>query len=120
MAIQQLRGRQGEGIAAQYLLERGYRVLERNWRSHHREIDLIATRDGQVVFVEVKCRSPRSWTEPWEAVGKAKQRRLIAAAHAYVMQHHLDGEVRFDIISVILGDPVQLDHMEYAFYPLLR
>lgn len=120
MAIQQERGRQGEEIAADYLQQKGYQILDRNWRSRHREIDLIVFKDGLLIFVEVKCRSPRFWSEPWESVGRTKQQRLIKAAHAYVMHRHLSWEVRFDVISVVLRDPVEVEHIENAFYPLLR
>lgn len=117
MAVQQEIGRIGENLAAEYLQEKGYTIFERNWRSRRREIDMIVYKDGQLVFVEVKCRSPRSWIEPWQAVGVAKQKRLISAAHSYVLQKSLTWEVRFDVISVVLRDPVWIEHIENAFYP---
>lgn len=120
MAIQQELGQQGEDIAAGYLLQKGYEILDRNWRSRRREIDLIVYKDGLLVFVEVKCRSPRFWAEPCRAVGRTKQQRLVKAAHAYVMQKNLSWEVRFDVISVVLRNPVEVEHIENAFYPLLR
>lgn len=111
-------GKQGEDIAVQYLTDKGYEILERNWRNIHKEVDIIA-KDGQfLVFVEVKARRSNEYGEPDLAVTKRKQRMLIAAANAYITRNKLDVETRFDIISIIFKDGESvIDHIEDAFLP---
>lgn len=111
-------GKLGEEIAVNYLMEKGYEILERNWRNIHKEIDIIA-RDGKfLVIVEVKTRQTDEYGNPDIAVTRKKQRMLIAAANAYIMRNRLDIETRFDIISIIFsdGEPV-IEHIEDAFLP---
>ncbi|UKI39785.1 MAG: YraN family protein [Alistipes putredinis] len=78
------RGRQGEQAAAEYLLEHGFEILHRNWRSGHYELDIVAVRDGVLHVVEVKCRKKGTpFTAPEEALTPAKQRSLLRAAAGY-------------------------------------
>ena len=111
-------GKFGEELAVQYLVDKGYEILERNWHNVHKEIDIIA-RDGKfLVIVEVKTRQTDEYGNPDIAVTKKKQRMLIAAANAYITRKGLDMETRFDIISIIFkdGEPV-IDHIVDAFLP---
>ena len=111
-------GKLGEELAVNYLIEKGYDILERNWRNIHKEIDIIA-RDGKdLVIVEVKTRQSDENGEPDMAVTRQKQTRLISAANAYLFQNKLDINTRFDIISIIMKDnsPV-INHIEDAFMP---
>lgn len=109
-------GMLGEELAANYLINKGYQILERNWRSGHKEIDIIALHDTDLVIVEVKTRKSGDYGEPEIAVGRYKQRMLIWAADAYVRYKNLDVDVRFDIISVVItdGEP-EIEHIEDAF-----
>jgi len=111
-------GRLGEELAAQYLLGKGYEVLERNWRNKHKEIDIIAKNGEELVIVEVKTRQNDDYGEPDLAVTKAKQTKLIYAANAYIFDHSLDCNTRFDIISIVFkeGEPI-IDHIVDAFLP---
>ena len=111
-------GKQGEELAAQYLINKGYEILERNWRNIHKEIDIIAKDGTDLVIVEVKTRQTDEYGNPDVAVTKQKQWRLISAANAYVFQNRLDINTRFDIISIIFkdGEPV-IEHIEDAFLP---
>ena len=111
-------GKQGEEIAAQYLIEKGYEIVERNWRNKHKEIDIIAKDGEELVIVEVKARQTDEYGDPDIAVTKNKQRMLIAAANAYIFKNQLDVETRFDIISIVFkdGEPV-IEHVEDAFLP---
>ena len=111
-------GKQGEELAAQFLMEKGYEILERNWRNRHKEIDIIAKDGEELVIVEVKTRKSDDYGEPDLAVTKAKQTKLIYAANAYIFNHGLDCNTRFDIISIVFkdGKPV-IDHIEDAFLP---
>lgn len=111
-------GKLGEDLAVNYLIEKGYEVLERNWRNIHKEIDIIA-RDGKfLVIVEVKTRQTDEYGNPDTAVTRKKQRLLISAANAYLSRNNMDIETRFDIISIVFrdGKPV-IDHIEDAFVP---
>jgi putative endonuclease len=111
-------GEEGEELAVQYLSGKGYRIIERNWRYKHKEIDIIARDKDELVFVEVKARSGNYFEEPWQSVTRQKQRFLIAAANAYVLKFDLDIESRFDVISVtFLGKQHKIEHIDYAFYP---
>jgi putative endonuclease len=111
-------GKQGEEIAAQYLIEKGYEIVERNWRNSHKEIDIIAKDGVELVIVEVKTRQSDDFGEPDIAVTRQKQSRLIYAANAYLFRHNLDIDTRFDIISIVMkdGNPI-IDHIEDAFLP---
>jgi putative endonuclease len=109
-------GKQGEDLAVEYLEEEGYQILERNWSFRHVEVDIIAKFHEFLVIVEVKTRKGNSWGEPYTAVDYRKQRSLIFAAERYIFSHHLDLEVRFDIVSIILdGNRTALEHVKEAF-----
>ena len=114
-------GKLGEDLAVDYLTQQGYQILERNWRSGHKEIDIIALDDTNLVVVEVKTRKSDDYGEPDIAVGRDKQRMLIWAADAYVRYKNLNVDVRFDIISIVFtsGEP-EIEHIENAFIPSLR
>ena len=111
-------GKRGEELAAQYLTEKGYEILERNWRNKHKEIDIIAKDGESLVIVEVKTRQTDEYGDPDIAVTRQKQWRLISAANAYVFQNKLDIDTRFDIISIVFHDdePI-IEHIEDAFLP---
>ena len=116
-------GKWGEDEAALYYEDKGYEILERDWKVGKRDIDLIAlTEDkGTLVFVEVKTRQNNDLQEPEEAVDVKKMRNLAIAANAYVKLHGLDMDVRFDIISVIgkCSCVESIECFEDAFNPLL-
>lgn len=111
-------GKIGEELAVKHLVDKGYQILERNWHSGHKEIDIIAFKDGVLVIVEVKTRKSEAYGEPENAVGDSKQRMLIRAADAYVRYKNLDMDVRFDIISIIVNERGRrIKHIEDAFTP---
>lgn len=113
-------GKLGEDLAVKYLQGKGYQILERNWRSGHKEIDIIALDGTTMVVVEVKTRKSDDFGEPDVAVGAMKQRMLIWAADAYVRYKRLDVEVRFDILSIVISDDEpEIEHIEDAFIPSL-
>lgn len=97
------RGARGEERAAGFLREKGYRILERNYRCPLGEMDLIA-RDGKTVaFVEVKTRSSERFGPPQAAIGEQKQRRMTAIALYYLKAKGLlGGPARFDVVAVSL------------------
>lgn len=108
-------GRRGEDTAAQFLIEKGYRIINRNWRNRGRkEIDIVATKDDNLVFVEVKTRRAGSLSNPLAAVTALKQHRLVLAADSFIHTYHISLNPRFDIIT-ITGSTIE--HIENAFLP---
>jgi putative endonuclease len=113
-------GQKGEEIAACYLTGLGYFILERNWRCDKQEIDIIAKDGDWLVIIEVKIRSCSFFGDPSEAVNRKKRKGLVRAADVYANLKNISGEVRYDIISIILeGDRENISHIKDAFYPTL-
>ncbi|HEY3288468.1 MAG TPA: YraN family protein [Gemmatimonadaceae bacterium] len=109
-------GELGERIAARWLERQGYTVLARRWRSGHRDIDVIAERDGTVAFVEVKTRAALEFGDPVEAVHAQKQRSLVRSAREWMARHDNASSYRFDVIGVLLRDRTAwVRHVEGAF-----
>lgn len=112
-------GKKGEELAVAHLKKNGYDVLHNNWRWQKAELDIIAEKDGFVVFVEVKTRQSRYFGDPETFISKRKQKLLVKAAHAYMEAQEEEKEARFDVISVVTNSKfTQLEHIEDAFYPL--
>jgi putative endonuclease len=108
-------GRLGEDCAAVFLADAGYRLLARNWRCTQGEIDLVAERDGEVVFVEVKTRSGLGFGHPFEAITADKMARLRRLAAAWCRQAPTwPLRIRIDAIGVIAaaGSPPLIEHRE--------
>jgi putative endonuclease len=112
-------GKKGENIAVLYLKKEGYKIYARNWFHDHKEIDIIAGKDDEIVFIEVKTREGDYFEEPWEAVSTKKISNLVGAADAWLNQMEIDLEARFDVISIIFSDDVnyELTHFPGAFIP---
>ena len=110
-------GKKGEIIAIQYLEEKGFEILETNFRVEKDEIDIIA-KDGEIlVFVEVKTRSTDYFGEPEIGVKPKKIECLMRAAENYLVLKNSDDEIRFDIISIILNSrQKKIRHIVDAFY----
>jgi putative endonuclease len=107
----------GEQCAEEYLRRKGYVILERDWKSGHRDLDIIALDGAVLVFVEVKTRRNRMFTDPETAVDYRKIRNLKLAANHYIKYRRYDGDCRFDIVSVIgqNGQLEEIEHIEEAF-----
>ena len=108
-------GRWGEDAAASYLAGKGYSVLARNVHSAHGEIDIVASMDGLLVFVEVKTRSSHTFAFPEDSVTRRKQAYLLSAAEAYLQAHPESGESwQFDVIAVegTPGGKARIEHFE--------
>jgi putative endonuclease len=117
-SAQQL-GMDAEDLAARFLVSKGYRILQRRYRTRSGEVDLIAVSgDSTLVFVEVKARRSTEFGTPAEAVHPAKQARLGRVAAEYLASHPAgDSPCRFDVIAILWSggpEPV-LDHLEDAF-----
>ena len=108
----------GEEVAVRYLLEKGFRILQRNFRADRGEIDIIAREDDCVVFVEVKTGSTHKYGPPEDKITSAKQRQLYKIANHFIQQNpDLDTDFRFDAV-IVDGSPEQyiIRHYPNAFY----
>jgi putative endonuclease len=110
MGFTQVQGKRGEDFAADFLRQRNYRIVERNVRTPHGEIDLVCGDGGTTVFVEVKYRASTAFGAPEEVVLGKKLHRMQGAAEWYVTQHKLQGAYRLDVIG-ITGDPPRCTHL---------
>jgi putative endonuclease len=116
MAFHNKIGDKGEEVAANYLAEKGYVIIERNWRFRHTDIDIIARNVDTLVFVEVKTRMSDEWGYPEEAVTNGKIKRIAEAANDYIQNSRLDLPVRFDVISVLVNNgDYEIEHFDDAF-----
>lgn len=114
-------GRRGEELALAWLREHGFQLLDRNWRSGHKELDLVMEGERRVHIVEVKTMTPPLQIQPYEKVDPAKQGRLVAAARHYIAQRQETREVQFDVVSVVLdGDRTRVEYIPDAFFPIWK
>jgi len=109
-------GNRGEDLAADFLQKKGFEVITRNYRYKHSEIDLIAKQGNLLVFVEVKTRSSSSFGEPEAFVDSKKASKIFEGAEQYVFENNWNGNIRFDIISVKIGNSEEVVHFEDAFH----
>jgi putative endonuclease len=108
-------GKTGEDIAQAFLENKGFVILEKNWRHRYLEVDIIAFDKNFLVLVEVKTRSDLAMM-PQEAVGRKKEKNLIEAAEIYLEMKGLENEVRFDIVAIhSMEDFTKIRHIPDAF-----
>lgn len=93
-------GEKGEQMAEAFLLKQGYRVLHRNWRHSHYEIDIIALKQNILHIVEVKIRSSKKYGLPEDAVTKKKFQNLLQAADEFLFLHPQYKHVQYDILAI--------------------
>lgn len=109
----------GEKYAVKYLKRNGYKIIEQNYSKPYGEIDIIA-RDGKnLIFLEVKTRRQDTMTQPYEAVTRSKQQRIIKTAYAYLRDKKIECFCRFDVCEVFV-DPdtlklIRVNYIENAF-----
>jgi len=111
-------GKIGENIAVKFLSQKGYQILERNWRIKGGEIDIVADDRGTMVFVEVKSRTSTEYGSGEEAVTEHKKEKIINAAKACLKHKGEDRPCRFDVISILFeksGKVKEINHIEDAF-----
>ncbi|MEW5825926.1 MAG: YraN family protein [Candidatus Bipolaricaulota bacterium] len=113
-------GQEGEDEACRVLRSAGYEIVARNWRSRFGELDVVAREGDVLVFVEVKSRADPSYGGPEAAVGRRKQRRLIAAAKGFLAATGCELAARFDVVAMegetvrIVRDAFQVDDDDWA------
>lgn len=111
------RGQFAEEAVATFLAKRRFKILAKNVVFPFGELDLVADDGGTLVFIEVKYRKNSDYGEPYEAVGKSKQRKIILAAKAYLQKFKTEPPCRFDVVSIggDLKNPV-IEHLQDAFW----
>jgi len=112
-------GFKGEMLAKEYLEQKGYEILDENWVHGKAEVDLIAYINKQIIFVEVKTRTSIAFGLPEDFVSEAKQKQMDLAASEYIELMNHQGEIRFDIVSVLFDkeNNYTIKHIEDAFWP---
>ncbi|KXZ40053.1 putative endonuclease [Alkalithermobacter thermoalcaliphilus JW-YL-7 = DSM 7308] len=109
------KGKLGEKIANKYLLSKGFKILDKNYKTRYGEIDLIAQKKEKITFVEVKLRSNLNYGYPCEAVNFKKQNKIRNVATEYINKNKLENlEYSFDVIEVYLKDK-KINHIKNAF-----
>lgn len=116
MYYKQKIGRNGEDIAVDYLIKKGYTILERNFNCWYGEIDIIALDKKEVVFIEVKTRTNRNYGYAIEAVNNIKKKHLWKSVEYYVYSRNLENEfIRIDIVEVyIIKGKLKINHIKNA------
>ncbi len=109
-------GKKGEQLAIDYLVEKGYTILDKNWRFQKAEIDIIAQKENTLAVVEVKTRSSDYFGNPQGFVNPKKIQLSVSAINEYVISKDLDVDVRFDIIAILKTEKeTKIEHLEDAF-----
>lgn len=111
-------GHTGEELAVEHLRSQGYEILEQNWRFSRAEIDIICKKEAVLIFVEVKAKSYDFYGAPEASVNEKKELMIIDAANRYMEQVDHNWEIRFDIISILMGKKgkYELKHFKDAFH----
>lgn len=110
------KGMFGENKAVKYLMSKGYRIIDRNYRTKIGEIDIIAIKSKVLIFIEVKTRSSTNYGFPYEAVNRRKQEKIVKSSLIYMKHKGLeDWQTRYDIIEVFLQNKLKINHIENAF-----
>jgi putative endonuclease len=108
-------GEKGEELAVNYLLEKGYKIIHRNYRYLKAEVDIIANKEDVIIAIEVKTRTSSYFGNPQDFINKKKIQLLTSAMDYYMQKNNLDYEVRFDIISIVGSTSFEIEHLEDAF-----
>jgi putative endonuclease len=107
-------GTWGEETAARFLVDKGFRILDRNWHASHGELDLVAQEGETLVFVEVKARHRHDFGSPEEAITPAKQRKLRKTAWTYLQESNMiDVDFRFDVVAIDQGPSGEVARLEH-------
>lgn len=114
-------GAYGEDLAIRFLQNKGFEVLDRNYRFGKGELDIICKDKEVLVIIEVKTRASNVHGEPYISVSFKKQRQIVQLANRYIREKNIDLEVRFDVLSIVSNNSqTTIDHIINAFTPTLR
>lgn len=121
MALHNELGIKGELLAEKYLRGKGFHIIERNWIHAKNEIDIIASNDEFIIFVEVKTRASGHWGNPEDAVSESKIRRIVEASDYYLNTNDIEMPARFDVIAILMNEKyTNINHFEDAFFAPLN
>ena len=110
-------GSLGEELAVDFLLQKGYEILETNWRYQKAEVDIIVRKQDILAAVEVKTRTTNEFGDPQDFVNQKKIGLLVKAIDEYVNRYDLDVEVRFDIVAITINEKkLEMEHLKDAFF----
>lgn len=109
-------GKEGEKLAINFLKEKGYEILEQNYRVSKSEVDIIAQKGETIAFIEVKTRSTEAFGTPEEFVDDKKKNHLIKVANHYIVLKDFNKNIRFDIIAIVMKKTPKIEHFEDAYY----
>ncbi len=110
------KGKEGEDFAVKYLQDNGFKIITRNFNSHNSEIDIICTKNGLLVFVEVRLKQNADYGFPEQSMSKAKVNALKRGVEAYLLKFPWEGGIRFDFIAILQHPVFEIRHFEDAFY----
>ena len=111
-------GKIGEDLAAKFLEEKGYNIIERNYRFGHGELDIIAEKNNMLIFIEVKTKKHGDFGDPINWIKRGKQLQMGRIARGYLYERNItDRDCRFDVVLVTWQDGLwKIDHLENAFW----
>jgi putative endonuclease len=104
--VNKITGNKGEAIALNYLIENGYKILATNWRFKYSEVDIIASKNNYLHFVEVKTRRSSRYGNPEESITAKKMQKLKEAAAEYQFQYPEWKYIQFDVIAIVLEQEI--------------
>jgi len=111
-------GKKAEDFAVRFLIAKGYRILDRNWRHGHLELDIVCTDNRELVVVEVKGRRQSIFPHPEDVFTPRQENFIIHATEAYIFRYDISMQVRFDIIAVVFNKKgFEIEQIEGAFFP---
>jgi putative endonuclease len=110
-------GKKGEDLAVDYLISKGYKIIERNYRFDKAEVDIMAQKLTTLAIIEVKTRSSTDFGNPQDFVKPKQIQRFVKAVDEYVTLNNLNVEIRFDIIAIVKNKTAfNIEHIKNAFY----
>jgi len=111
-------GSKGEEMASVYLEQNGFKIIERNWRFRHWEVDIIASRNNRLHFFEIKTRTSAKYGRPEESIGYKKMKNLKNAAEECQYQHPEWKYVQFDVLAISMynDEPVEFFYIEDVYF----
>ena len=118
MTDNKITGNLGEDLAAVWIEEKGYTIIERNWRHRFWEVDIIASKNNRLHFFEVKTRTTKRFGHPEESIGKDKMHSLKRAAEEYLYKHTEWKYLQFDVLAITLlyNQPPEYFFIEDVFF----
>ncbi len=111
-------GKKAEAFAVDFLISKGYRILDQNWHHGHLELDIVCTDNKELIVVEVKGRRQSIFPHPEDIFSPKQERFIIHATEAYIHRNGISMQVRFDLVAIVFNkEGFEIEHIEGAFFP---